>query len=104
LGVIARGCWPFRGPHFIPLQLQALYFLPLAILFLLRVIAGGRRLDAIGLGLAAGLQAMASIYSGVMTAFTLAVIFAGMAGGAGRQRWKSLLGGLALAAVIGVLV
>ena len=43
---------------------------------------------------------MSSIYYGVMTAIALVVIFVGMAGGAGRQRWQTLVGGLALAAII----
>jgi hypothetical protein len=101
---IAWACWPFRVAHLIHLQLQALYFLPLAVMFLLRVIDGGRRRDAIGLGLTAGLQAMASIYSGVMTAIALSVMFVGMASGIPRQRWRPMLGRFALAAAVGVLL
>jgi Protein of unknown function (DUF3108) len=101
---IAWACWPYRVAHLVHLQLQALYFLPLALLFLLRVVAGGRRRDAVGLGLTAGLQAVSSIYCGVMTAVTLAVMFVGMAGGVERQRWRKLLGAVALAAITGALV
>jgi hypothetical protein len=36
---IAWAFWPYRVAHLIHLQLQALYFLPLALLFLLRVVA-----------------------------------------------------------------
>jgi Protein of unknown function (DUF3108) len=101
---IAWAFWPYRVAHLIHLQLQALYFLPLALLFLLRVVAAGRRRDAIWLGVTAGLQAASSLYYGVMTAIALVVTFAGVAAGVGRMRNGRLLGRAALAAVVALIV
>ncbi|HET6316779.1 MAG TPA: hypothetical protein VFG86_09990, partial [Chloroflexota bacterium] len=101
---LAWAFWPYRIAHLIHLQLQALYFLPLAILFLLRLIAAGRRQDAVWLGLTAGLQAASSVYYGVMTGIALVVTWLGVAAGVGRLRSGRLLGRLALATVIGLLV
>ena len=39
---LAWACWPYRTAHLLHLQLQALYFMPLALLFLHRVVAGRR--------------------------------------------------------------
>ena len=44
------GFWPYHTAHLGHLQLQALYALPLALLALHRLIAGGRRRDALWLG------------------------------------------------------
>jgi len=60
LAGLAWAFWPYRFAHLVHLQLQALYFLPLAFLFLHRIVAARRRRDAVALGLAAGLQAISS--------------------------------------------
>jgi len=70
---IIWGFWPFHFAHLGHLQLQALYFLPLAFLFLHRLVAGARHRDAVGLGAMAGLQAVASVYWGVIGGVALAV-------------------------------
>ncbi len=46
LAGFAWGFLPFRYAHLLHLQLQSLYFLPLAFLFLHRLMAGRRRRDA----------------------------------------------------------
>lgn len=101
---IAWAFWPYRVAHLIHLQLQALYFLPLAVLFLLRVVAAGRRRDAIWLGATAGLQAASSLYYGVMTAIALVATLVGVAAGVGRMRSGRLLGRSALAAIVALTV
>lgn len=68
---IAWTCWPYRTAHLLHLQLQALYFLPLALWALFRVAAARRWADAVRLGLFAGGQAIVSAYYGIMTALTL---------------------------------
>lgn len=97
------GFWPYHFAHLRQLQLQALYFLPLAFFFLHRLAAGGRRWDALGLGIAAALQTASAAYYGVMTALALAVtslvlIASGSVGDRGRFVRR-----LGLAGAIGAL-
>jgi hypothetical protein len=86
LAGLAWACWPYRTAHLLHLQLQALYFLPLALWALTRVAAGRRWRDAGWLGLFAGLQAIASVYYGVMTAIALVVAAFVLAWATGQWR------------------
>ncbi len=88
LAGLAWACWPYRTAHLLHLQLQSLYFLPLALWALTRVAAGRRWRDAVWLGLFAGLQAIASVYYGVMTAVALVVAAPVLAWGTGQWRGR----------------
>ncbi|MGE3275814.1 MAG: DUF3108 domain-containing protein [Vicinamibacterales bacterium] len=101
---LAWAAWPYRTAHFLHLQLQALYFLPLALLFLHRVVASRRRRDAAGTGILAALQALASVYYGVMTMVTLAVGAVALALTTGQWRSSRLWRRLVLAAAVGGLL
>ena len=107
-GALAAGLawafWPYRISHLIHLQLQALYFLPLALLFVHRLIPSARRRDAIWIGILTALQTLSSLYYGVMTVLAIAVSVIGLGLGTGRLRSTRLLSRLALAAVVGVVV
>ena len=103
LAGLAWGFWPFRPAHLLHLQLQALYFLPLAFLFLHRVVAARRRRDAVMLGVVAALQAIASVYWGVVGAVGLAVAAVSLMITGGR--WRALIvRRVALATVVGVVL
>ena len=103
LAGLAWGFWPFRPAHLLHLQLQSLYFLPLAFLFLHRVVAARRRRDAVLLGAMAALQAMASVYWGVIGSAGLAAAAVALLATAGR--WRALIARrLALAAVVGAVL
>ncbi len=104
LAGLAWGVMPFRGAHLLHLQLQSLYWLPLAFLFLHRVVAGRRWRDAALLGLFAALQAISSVYWGVIGALALAVAAASLSVGVGRWRSPALLGRFALAGVVGAIL
>ncbi len=101
---LAWGFFPFRFAHLLHLQLQSLYFLPLAFLFLHRLVAGRRRRDAVWLGVIAGLQAISSVYWALAAAVALGVGAVVLAIAVGRWRSVPLLRRLVLAAVVGVLV
>lgn len=94
--------WPYRTAHFVHIQLQALYFMPLALLFLHRVMAGRRWRDAMGLGLTAALQAIASVYYGVMTAVVLAVAAVVLVVVSGQPRGWRVAARLIAAAAVGI--
>jgi Protein of unknown function (DUF3108) len=101
---LAWAFWPYRFAHLIHLQLQSLYFLPLALLFLHRTIARRRRRDALALGVVAALQAISSVYYGVMTAVMLVLVALVLLAGVGRWRNPATLRRLALSALVAALL
>lgn len=104
LAGLAWAVIPFRFAHLLHLQLHSLYFLPLAFLFLHRVVAGRKRRDAIWLGGLAALQAISSVYWAMASAIALTVGAVMLAVGVGRWRSLPLLRRFALAAVVGALL
>jgi hypothetical protein len=94
-------CWPYRTAHLLHIQLQALYFMPLALWALHRVVARGRWRDAVLLGALTALQSIASVYYGIMTAVTLAAAGIALAYLTGQIRssrlWMRAAGAAALA-------
>lgn len=98
------GFWPYHFAHLMHLQLQALYLMPLTFLFLHRVIASRRRWDAVGLGAALGLQAIASVYYGVIGGVGVIVSTILISRGVGGRRMGLLIRRLLLAIVIGLIV
>ena len=87
LAGLAWGFGSYHFAHLIHLQLQSLYFLPLTFLVLHRVIAGRRRRDVIWLGVTAGLQALSSVYYGIIGG--LALVVGGVVLAIGVGRWRS---------------
>lgn len=101
LAGLAWGFMPFHFAHLLHLQLQSLYWLPLAFLFLHRLMAGRRRADAVLLGVCAALQAISSLYWGVIGALALAVAAATLAVAIGRWRSALIARRLVLAVLVG---
>ena len=99
---LAWACWPYRSAHLLHLQLQALYFLPLAMLALYRLAAARRKVAAVLLGVLAAMQAVSSVYYGLMTAIALAVGAVTVAGATGQWRGRRFWSRMALAALVGV--
>ncbi len=104
LAGLAWAFWPYRFAHLVHLQLQALYFLPLAFLFLHRLMAGRRRRDAAGAGIVAGLQALSSVYYAVIGAVGIGVAAVALAIGIGRWRSGVIARRLILAAAVGAAI
>jgi hypothetical protein len=93
--------WPYRFAHLVHIQLQALYFLPLAFLLLHRLMAGRRTRDAVALGIVIGLQALSSVYYAVIGAVAIVVGSVLLAVTVGRWRSGLIARRLVLAALIG---
>lgn len=98
---LAWACWPYRSAHLPHLQLQALYFMPLALLALYRLAAARRKVDAAWLALWAALQAISAVYYGVMTAMALGAGTVAVAWSTGQWRGRRFWSRLALAALAG---
>lgn len=101
---LAWACWPYRSAHLLHLQLQSLYFLPLALLALYRLAAARRKAGAALLGVWAALQAISSVYYGVMTAVTLGVGATAVAWASGQWRGRRFWSRMALAGVVGAIL
>jgi len=104
LAGLAWAFWPYRFAHLVHIQLQALYFLPLAFLFLHRLMAGRRTRDAVALGVVMGLQGLSSVYYAVIGGVGIAVAAVGLAVGIGRWRSSLIARRLLLAALIAAAV
>lgn len=104
LAGLAWGFGSYRFAHLLHLQLQSLYFLPLTFLFLHRVMAARRRSDALGLGVLTALQAVSSVYYGVIGVVGLAIAAVPLAVTTGRRRVSALARRLALAAIIAAVL
>lgn len=104
IGAIVAGlAWGFsayRMAHVVHLQLQALYFLPLAALAVHRVVARRRLRDGVWLGLWYGLTALGSAYYAVIGAIGLGALLIGLVAGAGRSRLAHLARPLAVGALV----
>ena len=101
---LAWACWPYRTAHLLHLQLQSLYFLPLALLALHRVAAARQWRDALLLGVLAALQAISSVYYGVMTAIALAAGAVALAWSTGQWRARRYWSRVVVAGVIAGLL
>ena len=104
LAGFAWGFGSFHFGHLIHLQLQSLYFLPLTFLFLHRVIARRRSRDVVCLGASAALQAISSVYFGIIGAIALAVGGFALAAGVGRWRSVTVLRRLAYSAAVAAIL
>lgn len=84
------GFAPYHFTQLVHVQLQSLYWLPLTLLFLHRLRAGGRWLDTVALGLTFGLEVVSSAYYAVIGGVGLlaaAVLLAVVTGPARRRQF-----------------
>jgi hypothetical protein len=101
---LAWACWPYRTAHLLHLQLQSMYFLPLAILAVHRIAAARHWRDAIALGVWAALQAISSVYYGVMTAIAVVTAAVTLAWSTGQWRNRRFWTRMAIAGLVGVVL
>lgn len=104
LAGLAWGFGSYRFAHLIHLQLQSLYLLPLTFFFLHRLMAGRRSRDVVLLGVVAALQAISSVYYGIIGGLALVVGGLALAVGVGRWRNAAMLRRLYYAAAIATVL
>ena len=100
VGGLAWGFCAYRFSHVLHLQLQALYFLPLAFGALHRVVARRRWQDGAWLGAWFGLTAVSAAYYAVIGLVALGLGGVALVAGAGRVSLARLLAPLALAGLV----
>jgi hypothetical protein len=100
VGGLAWGFCAYRFSHILHLQLQALYFLPLAFGALHRVVARRRWQDGAWLGLWYGLGALSSVYYAVIGLVALALGGVALIAAAGRVSLGRLLAPLIVGALV----
>ncbi|MFB3852495.1 MAG: DUF3108 domain-containing protein [Vicinamibacterales bacterium] len=96
----AWGFAPYHFAHLVHLQLQSLWVLPLTFLFLHRVAARRRALDAVVLGMLVALQAVSSAYYGVIGGAGLAVASFVLARTTGQVRSRRFWSCIAAAVIV----
>ena len=100
---IVWGFCPFHFSHLVHLQLQSLYWMPLTFLLLHRLVAGRKTRDAVWLGIVFALQAVSSVYYGVIGAVGLLVAAAVVATRSGG--WPPrLLSRFVLSALVAIVI
>ncbi len=100
VGGLVWGFCAYRFSHIVHLQLQALYFLPLAFGALHRVVAKRRWQDGAWLGLWFGLTALGSVYYAVVGLVALGIGGFALVATAGRVSLGRLLGPFALGTIV----
>ena len=100
LAGLVWACWPYRTAHLLHIQLQALYFMPLALLCLHRVMARRRWRDVAALAGVTTLQFVASVHYGLMTGVVLVVAGVTLAVATGQWRASRLWSRLGMAAIL----
>jgi hypothetical protein len=100
VGGLVWGFCAYRFSHVLHLQLQALYFLPLAFGALHRVVARRRWQDGAWLGLWFGLTALGSVYYAVIGLVGLALGGMALVAGAGRVTLLRLVAPLAVGTIV----
>ena len=98
------GFAPYHFAHLGHVQLQALYFMPLSFLWLHRLFQRERRSDTVMLGVVLGLQAISSIYYGIIGGIGIAFATVALVLVTRRVRAWRLLRRAATAALVAVLV
>lgn len=100
VGGLAWGFCAYRFSHVLHLQLQALYFLPLAFGALHRLVARRRWQDGAWLGLWFGLTAVSAVYYAVIGLVALGLGGLALVAGAGRVSLGRLLAPLAVSGLV----
>jgi hypothetical protein len=104
VGGLVWGFCAYRFSHVLHLQLQALYFLPLAFGALHRVVARRRWQDGAWLGLWFGLTALGSVYYAVIGLVALSVGGVALVAGAGRVSLGRLVAPVAVGALVAIVL
>jgi len=97
----------FKIAHYSHLELQFTFWMPLALLALLRTLTAGRLRDGVMTGVFIALQTLSSLYYGVFFAVSLGAVAIGWLWFVGRVEWRavrSLAAGALIAVVVAALV
>jgi hypothetical protein len=89
-GVIFAFC-PYRFSHYMHLELQIVFWIPLALLMIHRIVSSSRVIDGVLLGAGVGFQVLSSIYEGIFLV-TFCLVFAPcLVAVTPARQWRSLV-------------
>ena len=100
-GVI-YGFAPYRFCHYMHLELQIVFWIPVALLLIHRILANGRMRDGVMLGLTVAAQVLSSVYAGIFSITYFAVLTPGLLISTGVGHARRLLLPTAVAATLAI--
>jgi hypothetical protein len=82
---------PYRFGHYMHLELQMVFWIPLGLLLVHKILSSGRVRDGLLLGIVIGCQFLSSIYSGIFLVTYCAVFVPSLAMAMGLRRWRAVI-------------
>jgi hypothetical protein len=90
---------PYRLEQYIHLEMEMVFWIPIAMLMLHRIVAGRRLRDGLGLGLTLAAQMLSGVYGALYCLVSLAVFTPALVVAAGARQVGRLFAALAIAAL-----
>lgn len=104
LSAVIFALYPYRTESYPRIQMQIVCWLPLALLYLHRLVRGGNLRDGVKLALAVVLQAYSCMYLAVYGAVMLTVVGAGLLVSRSRAGLAPIARGVAVGALVAVVL
>ncbi|MCM3879214.1 MAG: glycosyltransferase family 39 protein [Vicinamibacterales bacterium] len=91
---------PYRFGHYMHFELQMVFWIPLALLLIHKIVASGRVRDGAFLGVVVGCQLLSSVYNGIFLSTYCAFFVPCLLAAMGTRRWRTLVLPLVLGGII----
>src|SRR5262249_52384899 len=103
-GGMVYGFAPYRFEQYVHVEMQMVFWIPLAVLALHRLVAGRRLRDGAAFGAAVAAQVLSGIYGAMYFAVSLAVLGPALLVAAGMRRPARLLAPLMIAVIVALVI
>jgi hypothetical protein len=95
---------PYRFAHYTHLELQIVFWIPLALLMIHRIVSRGGTREGVLFGSAVGCQVLSCIYSGIFLVLYCAVFVPSLFIATGRRRARRVIVALIAAGVVSIAI
>ena len=95
---------PYRFTHYMHLELQLVFWIPLLLLAIHRALPRATARDGLLIGCLLGLQLLSCIYAGIFAALFCAIVVPCLLWLTGKRDWRAWVGTAVAAAIIAVLL